>query len=341
MWYFRMTSVLFTLGRSERRNPAGAARNLRRTTRALRASDVSMATKKSARRTHRASSRRCAVAATAVAVVLIAIALCVPFSETGLILWFEQQLSRCCKAAHMPVLDADALPWADEVRLRWREIRDELHAYERSGGRVPNFHELEPQQLAFAREGNWWTLWLLVYGQPTELAARFPQTMAILHAAGIASSIMFSILPVGYGVSAHRGPFKGVLRYHLALEVPQVREGETLALLIANESDPADYMGAQPLPSVRWEELPFREGGHHLFDDSFPHKVVNTLQLGTAGRRVVLFVDVPRHDCGFVLNFLLRVIANRLVRLTPRGAGLVQAVNKAHGYRNGRPPAKR
>ena len=174
MWYFRMTSVLFTLGRSERRNPARAARNLRRTTRALRASDVSMATKKSARRTHRASSRRCAVAATAVAVVLIAIALCVPFSETGLILWFEQQLSRCCKAAHMPVLDADALPWADEVRLRWREIRDELHAYERSGGRVPNFHELEPHQLAFAREGNWWTLWLLVYGQPTELAARFP-----------------------------------------------------------------------------------------------------------------------------------------------------------------------
>ena len=138
----------------------------------------------------------------------------------------------------MPVLDADALPWADEVRLRWREIRDELHAYERSGGRVPNFHELEPQQLAFAREGNWWTLWLLVYGQPTELAARFPQTMAILHAAGIASSIMFSILPVGYGVSAHRGPFKGVLRYHLALEgidVHLILVARLVALVCAQE----------------------------------------------------------------------------------------------------------
>jgi ornithine lipid ester-linked acyl 2-hydroxylase len=84
------------------------------------------------------------------------------------------------------------------------------------------------------------------------------------------TTAMISILSPRKHILDHRGPYKGVLRYHLGLVVPEdaeacrIRVGEDLR---------------------HWEE-----GKSMIFDDTFNHEVWND----TDETRVVLFVDVLR-----------------------------------------------
>ena len=84
------------------------------------------------------------------------------------------------------------------------------------------------------------------------------------------TTAMFSILSPRKHILDHRGPYKGVLRYHLGLIVPQrraacrIRVGEDVR---------------------HWEQ-----GKSMVFDDTYNHEVWND----TDETRVVLFVDVLR-----------------------------------------------
>lgn len=57
-----------------------------------------------------------------------------------------------------------------------------------------------------------------------------------------------------------------------------------------------------------------------LFDDTFRHSVTNER---TSGRRVVLFIDVPRADCGPALNAVLPLFV-RALRWTPRASRMIK-----------------
>ncbi len=84
------------------------------------------------------------------------------------------------------------------------------------------------------------------------------------------TTAMFSILSPRKHILDHRGPYKGVLRYHLGLIVP--REAERCRIRVGED--------------IRhWEE-----GKSLIFDDTFNHEVWND----TDETRVVLFVDVLR-----------------------------------------------
>jgi aspartyl/asparaginyl beta-hydroxylase (cupin superfamily) len=76
---------------------------------------------------------------------------------------------------------------------------------------------------------------------------------------------------VGADRRAHdRGPYKGVLRYHLGLIVPE--DAESCRIRVGEDI-------------CHWEE-----GKSMVFDDTFNHEVWND----TDDTRVVLFVDVMR-----------------------------------------------
>ena len=84
------------------------------------------------------------------------------------------------------------------------------------------------------------------------------------------TTAMFSILSPRKHILDHRGPYKGVLRYHLGLIVPE--DAERCRIRVGED--------------VRhWEE-----GKSMIFDDTFNHEVWND----TDETRVVLFVDVLR-----------------------------------------------
>ncbi|MGL5078248.1 MAG: aspartyl/asparaginyl beta-hydroxylase domain-containing protein, partial [Waterburya sp.] len=97
----------------------------------------------------------------------------------------------------------------------------------------------------------------------------------------------FSILLPDKHIPEHRGPYKGVLRCHLPLKVPQAKE----------------QCGIRVAQEIRhWEE-----GKCLVFDDSYPHEAWNK----TDEIRVVLFLDIVRptiFPASLLNHFLLNLI---------------------------------
>ena len=116
---------------------------------------------------------------------------------------------------------------------------------------------------------------------------RCPKTAALLDSIPGMSTAMFSILTPGTRIAPHRGPFKGVLRYHLGLVVPP--DPEHCAIRVAEETR-------------SWQE-----GRGLVFDDTNEHEAWNE----TADPRVVLFVDFikPLRFPASALNRLLLRLA--------------------------------
>ena len=101
---------------------------------------------------------------------------------------------------------------------------------------------------------------------------RPPRTMTAALCQGIPGmkTAFFSILAAGKHLPAHRGPYKGVMRYHLGLLIPE----------------PAEECAIR----VEHETRHWAEGKSLIFDDTYEHEAWND----TAGTRVVLFVDFVR-----------------------------------------------
>jgi aspartyl/asparaginyl beta-hydroxylase (cupin superfamily) len=97
-----------------------------------------------------------------------------------------------------------------------------------------------------------------------------PRTAALMREIPGMKTAMFSILSPRKHILDHRGPYKGVLRYHLGLIVP--KDAEACRIRVGE-----DFR--------HWQE-----GESMVFDDTFNHEVWND----TDETRVVLFVDVLR-----------------------------------------------
>lgn len=102
---------------------------------------------------------------------------------------------------------------------------------------------------------------------------------------------MFSSLEPNTYISKHRGPYKGVLRFLLGLQIP--KENHKCVLKINNEL-------------ILWEE-----GKAILFDDTFEHEAWNI----SDERRIILFIDVER-KLKFPLNLINKLII-KIIKLSP------------------------
>ncbi len=121
------------------------------------------------------------------------------------------------------------------------------------------------------RDDGWKTFFFRGYGaQHDKNIARCPETNRLLTAIPGLTTAFFSILRPKKRLPRHRGPFKGVLRYHLALKVPAAPE--TCGIKVGTDV-------------ARWEE-----GKSLIFDDTHLHEAWND----SDEIRVVLFVDFVR-----------------------------------------------
>lgn len=184
--------------------------------------------------------------------------------------------------------DTADFPWVAAVEARAPEIRRELDSLLRSLDRIPNFQDLSPDQATLTDAESWKTFFLHAYGHRAEANCdRCPETERALRQIPGLQSAMFSILAPEKHLPEHRGPHKGVLRYHLALIVP----GPPGACRIRVGSD------------VRaWEE-----GKSLIFDDSHLHEAWND----SDRHRVVLFVDFER-PLPFPLSIINRLVIRRI-----------------------------
>ena len=192
----------------------------------------------------------------------------------------ERMVVRSSLVPTTPYLDAEHFPWAGVLEEHWRDIREELDAVLVHQGDLPAFHEIAADVSEIAHDG-WKTYFFCGYGfRANGNCARCPRTAALLDGIPGLTTAFFSILPAGARLPPHRGPWGGVIRYHLGLVVPE----------------PADACGI----SVDGRVAHWAEGRSLVFDDSYEHTAWNE----SGAVRVVLFLDVlrPCHLPGSLVN---------------------------------------
>lgn len=167
--------------------------------------------------------------------------------------------------------DPDDFAWTDLLESNWTTIREELDAVLEHRDRLPNFQDISEDQQSITKDDNWKTFFLYGFGYKAETNCSLaPRTTEVVEQIPGMKTAFFSILSPGKHIPAHRGPYKGVVRAHLGLKVPEPRE--QCRIRVGDE--------------VRhWEK-----GEVMIFDDTHDHEVWND----TDGERVVLFLDVER-----------------------------------------------
>jgi aspartate beta-hydroxylase/beta-hydroxylase len=94
----------------------------------------------------------------------------------------------------------------------------------------------------------------------------------------------------GKSVPLHKGPYLGYLRYHLGVKVP-------------TENPPKIVVDGQPYTWKNGEDV--------MFDDSYPHEVINTCK----EPRVVLIIDILR-PLPFLPNLLNKIAVHGIAKYT-------------------------
>ena len=167
--------------------------------------------------------------------------------------------------------DNEDFPWTKNLEANWRLIRAELDEVLKEQELLPYFYEISRDQYHLAGDNLWKTYFLYVFGYKSEAnSAQCPETARLMEQIPGMKSAMFSILAQGKHIPAHRGIYKGLLRCHLGLLVPEPKE--KIRIRVGN-----DFR--------HWEE-----GKVMVFDDTFEHEVWHEGD----SPRVVLFIDFVR-----------------------------------------------
>jgi aspartyl/asparaginyl beta-hydroxylase (cupin superfamily) len=133
------------------------------------------------------------------------------------------------------------------------------------------FQDISPDQL-YISDDDKWKMFFLKAGKVRfdRNCQEFPETMKIIDSEKNLVSAYFSVIGPRKMLMPHEGPWCGVLRMHLGLQIPTEGKG---CVLVVNQQE------------YRWEE-----GKAVVFDDTYEHIAVNM----TDKNRIVLFLDYMR-----------------------------------------------
>jgi aspartyl/asparaginyl beta-hydroxylase (cupin superfamily) len=168
-------------------------------------------------------------------------------------------------------LPLERFPWIVHIEENWEAIREEAERLLEHQSELASFQEISKDQIEITDDDRWKTFFIYGYGFEAKLGVQMcPQTAALMRQIPGMTTAMISILSPRKHILDHRGPYKGVLRYHLGLIVPT--DAESCRIRVGEDVG-------------HWQE-----GQSMIFDDTFNHEVWND----TDETRVVLFVDVLR-----------------------------------------------
>jgi len=204
----------------------------------------------------------------------------------------EKLLIRYSQIGDTPFFNPSDFPWTQKLEAEWPKIRKELNQVLEHPERIPNFQDISKDQINITQDNRWKTFFLYGYGYKMEKnCALCPETTRIIESIPNMMTAFFSVLSPGKSIPLHRGPYKGLLRCHLALMVPE----------------PSEQCWIKVNDQVRT----WNEGRCLVFDDTYRHCVENN----TDGIRVVLFMDIIR-PVNFPGSILNRIVIN-LIRWSP------------------------
>lgn len=189
----------------------------------------------------------------------------------GILRSIETLIGRTSPVGDRHFFETEQFSWVAAMEASYPDIARELSVIMNDLADVPAFEVISTDQKAITNDGRWKTYFFRGYGVDFPPNCRAcPMTWEALGRIPGMTTAFFSILEPGKQIPPHRGPYKGVLRYHLGLVVPQRPEGAWI--------------------EVGGERRHWRNGGSLIFDDSFAHRAGND----TDEVRVVLFVDFIR-----------------------------------------------
>jgi len=187
------------------------------------------------------------------------------------------------------ILDAGThFPNAAKFAAAWQDIRDEALAAKLN--KAPRFHDIMPEQADIsANDGLDWRMFVLKAYDVTvpENLARMPVLTRLLAECPEVKSAAVSFLAPRKHIPPHRGPFRGIMRFHLGLVIPKQPDGRPATIMMINH-----------------EERRIADGECMLWDDTFEHEVMNN----SDQPRVALLLDVWRPQMPLDMEILSRVI---------------------------------
>mmetsp|Transcript_34220 Transcript_34220/g.66655 ORF Transcript_34220/g.66655 Transcript_34220/m.66655 type:complete len:396 (+) Transcript_34220:97-1284(+) len=250
------------------------------------------------------------------------------------ILWYI-----CPKDAVWSTRDPRVNWWTSTLRDNWEVIRDEYMAL-KSKADLLQWSNLygrpDWNQVTFYHAGR----------DNINLERYFPKTLELVRRTPITHA-MISIVGPGKTIGLHYGEFKGILRYHLAIDIPEYTEEDFGTPIVGSGRFAPIHLGvydkvpfrggllgswpfrrhrdvyldvldgfkiyndsiAEQMNPVRME---WKHGEDLLFDDGFPHYVQNLRNKS----RAILFADIPRMDVPYPLWWLLRNLYVHFLPLT-------------------------
>lgn len=154
---------------------------------------------------------------------------------------------------------------------------------------------------------NWNTIPVFLNGNELKYSRKyFPTIMKCIdESKGQLFTAIFSILEPGKQIEPHYGPFKGILRYHLGIDIP---DGDCFI-------------------NVNNEKYKWKNGEGILFDETHLHYAQNN----TNEKRVILFIDVIRPlntnttNSKYIFN-INRFICN-LIKIAPHTISCLNEYN--------------
>lgn len=176
---------------------------------------------------------------------------------------------------HRPVLSdpASICPELQILEQNFEIIQSEYRSACRYVEESPRYHEVDSLQAKISGtddERSWRAFFLVAMGRKIASNRRkLPVASHLIDQIPNVFQAFISRLDPRKSIPVHSSPYEGYLRYHLALEVPR--------------NNP-------PYMIVENVELYWTEGRGVMFDDTFPHTVINQ----SSEPRTVLIVDVER-----------------------------------------------
>ena len=161
------------------------------------------------------------------------------------------------------------------IKNNYLNIKNEFNSYKK---KIECFRDNNPylnkiDTLDVKNNYCWRTLYLKKTGKTVyDLKVHFPKTLELLKDEQIHNAF-FSILDPKVEIKPHYGYYKGYLRYHLGINIP-------------NEN------GKKPYIVCGGETYEWKNGEDVLFDDMYLHYVNNP----TNETRVVLYLDIKRKN---------------------------------------------